>query len=44
MHDITVSNVLTNAKIAVKLHGAPKNFVMQDVRTTDGDGVQLITD
>ena len=44
MHDITVSDVLTNAKIAVKLHGAPQNLVMQNVRTTDDDGLQLLVD
>ena len=44
MHDISVSDVLTNAKIAVKLHGAPQNLVMQNVRTTDNDGLQLLVD
>lgn len=43
MHDITVEDVETNAKYAVKLYGGPQNFVLRDVRTTDEDGVQLIT-
>ena len=44
MHDITVSDVLTNAKIAVKLHGGPQTLVLQNVRTTDSDGCQLLID
>ncbi len=44
MHDISVTDVLTNANIAVKLHGAPQNLVLQNVRTTDDNGCQLLVD
>ncbi len=43
MHDITVADVDTNAKIAVKLCGGPANLVLRDIRTTDPDAIQLIT-
>ncbi|MBR5870496.1 MAG: hypothetical protein IKZ09_05630 [Clostridia bacterium] len=43
MHDITVEDVYTNAKYAVKLFGGPQNFILSDIRTTDPEGYQLIT-
>lgn len=41
MHDIKVRDVMTNADIAVKIHGTPENLMLSEIRTIAENGTEV---